>query len=125
MISVVLFGDPTQRNDTSYNHGTWTNTGNGVFYRADASACNALGSRIRTYCDAGDPFCDLGPHFNATAHTKYIENYGEEVAQFVVGQYKNGATVSGTASPSPTNGAIRSRTMSVFPLAGLLFSLLL
>lgn len=130
MISVVLFGDPSQRNDTSYNHGTWKNTGNGMFYRSDTSACEALGSRIRAYCDAGDPFCDLGPLFNGTAHGNYVENYGDEVIKFVVGQYKNGtvsgsatsATASGssTSSPTPTNGAIGSRSMSVFPLAGLL-----
>jgi acetylxylan esterase len=124
----VLFGDPSQRNDTSYIHGNWNNTGNGLFYRPDTSACEALGSRIRAYCDAGDPFCDLGPYFNGTAHTKYIQNYGDEVAQFVVDKYRNGATSgkrasatsSATASPTPNNGAVRSRSMSVFPLAGFL-----
>lgn len=99
-----------------------------MFYRPDISHCEALGSRIRSYCDAGDPFCDLGEHFNGTAHKKYIQNYGDEVAKFVVDKYKNGATssngasatASSTASPTPTNGAVRSRSMSVLTFAGLL-----
>lgn len=134
VISVVLFGDPSQRNDTSYNYGTWNNSGNGMFYRHDTSACEALGSRIRAYCDAGDPFCDVGSFVNATAHGRYIQHYGKEVIQYVVGQYKNGTTsgtatsaaISGTSSPtsspSPSpafNGAMGSRPMSVFPLVGL------
>ncbi|KAJ5103463.1 hypothetical protein N7532_003992 [Penicillium argentinense] len=127
VISIVLFGDPSQRNDTSYNYGSWNNTGNGMFYRADTSACEALGSRIRAYCDAGDPFCDLGKFINGTAHKKYIDNYGEEVAQFVVGKYKNGSSsVNGSSSTTssststPTNGSVGFHSMSVFPFAGFL-----
>lgn len=118
VVSVVLFGDTTQRSEASYNHGTWNNTGNGVFYRYDTSACNALGNRIRAYCDAGDPFCDVGPFFDVNAHLQYIQRYGKEVVQFVVGQYKNGTTSGSTASatasstsPTPTNGAVGSRSI--------------
>lgn len=140
VVSVVLFGDPSQRNNTSYNHGSWNNTGNGMFYRPDTSACDALGKRIRAYCDAGDPFCDLGTFFDADAHGQYVQKYGKEVVQYVVGQYKNGTTsattsgtmtsaaisgTSSTSSPTPTNGAVGARSMSVFPLVGLILVCLL
>ncbi|CAM1510935.1 Fc.00g084480.m01.CDS01 [Cosmosporella sp. VM-42] len=116
VVSVVLFGDPTSRNDTSYTYGTWNNTGNGIFYRSDTSACEAYGDRIRSYCGAGDPFCDVGDFIDPVVHLKYIQNYGEEIAKYVVQQYNGGDSgdssdsddeTSPTSTPSstPPNGA--------------------
>lgn len=87
-MAVVLFGDTTHRSESSYNRGD--STGSGIFWRADADACEGYGDRIRSYCTAGDPFCDVGPNINATAHLTYVADYGEEVTDFVVAQYKNG-----------------------------------
>lgn len=136
VVSVVLFGDPTQRNDTSYNHGTWNNTGNGIFYRSDTSSCAALGRRIRAYCDAGDPFCDVGDYLSLTAHGRYIENYGDEIADFVVGQYNgdggddegNGGDSTGSDGESSedepgTNGAGRLASVTGFSVLGSLLTL--
>lgn len=92
VVSVVLFGDTTHVANAPYNHGTWNNTGNGIFYRDTIQACEALGPRIRSYCDAGDPFCDVGTFLSATAHLEYAQQYGEEVANFVVRRYKSHQT---------------------------------
>lgn len=45
---------------------------------------------MRSYCTAGDPFCDVGPNLNAIAHLTYVADYGGEVVDYVVGQYENG-----------------------------------
>ena len=57
-----------------------------------------MGSRIRSYCTAGDPFCDVGNpvNANAEAHLTYVEDYGEEVVAYVVEQYSNGGLSNGT-----------------------------
>jgi hypothetical protein len=86
-----MFGDPTFTNNSTYNHGTYNNTGNGIFYREDTDKCQEwLGSRVRSYCDAGDPFCDVGPYVDVSIHTEYLGNYAEEVVDFVVSQFENG-----------------------------------
>lgn len=73
-----------------------------------------MGSRIRSYCTAGDPFCDVGNpvNANAEAHLTYVEDYGEEVVAYVVEQYRNGGLSNGTngrdgaaASPAATGQA--------------------
>jgi len=58
-----------------------------------------MGSRIRSYCTAGDPFCDVGNpvNTNAEAHLTYVEDYGEEVVAYVVEQYRNGGLGNGTS----------------------------
>lgn len=47
-----------------------------------------MGSRIRSYCDAGDPFCDVGQFLNTTAHMYYVPQYNEDVVEFVVNQFR-------------------------------------
>lgn len=58
---------------------------------------------MRSYCDTGDVFCDLGT--DGEVHRLYITNYGDDVANFVVQKYndmmsKTTATASTTASGS-------------------------
>ncbi|KAF4968609.1 hypothetical protein FSARC_4033 [Fusarium sarcochroum] len=101
VISVVLFGDTTHRDDAPYNYGN--STGSGIFWRSDISGCKGLGSRIRSYCTAGDPFCDVGKYVNLNAHIKYIEDYGDEVAEYVVDQYKSGGNSSENSTDSPSS----------------------
>lgn len=58
-----------------------------------------MGSRIRSYCTAGDPFCDVGNPVNtdAEAHLTYVEDYGTEAVAYVVEQYRNGGLSNGTS----------------------------
>lgn len=108
MISIVLFGDPSQTN-TSFSRGNWTNTGNGMFYRPNTTACEALGKRIRAYCHAGDPFCDVGDYVDAPAHVQYRQHYGDEVVKYVVDMYNSwgsddDGSETGSSSPTETPG---------------------
>lgn len=102
MVSIILFGDPVHRADASYNYGN--STGSGIFWRPDISACEALGSRIRAYCDTGDQFCSVGPEVDAYVHGTYLDRYADDVARFVVDQYNNGGVSNGSdaAGPVPT-----------------------
>jgi hypothetical protein len=122
-VSVVLFGDPTHRNESTYNYGNAT--GNGIFFRPASPSCEKLGSRIRSYCNVGDPFCDVEAPPSETTHGRYIQVNGEEVALFVVEQYKNGGQSNGTngsgnkgpsATPSPP-GVPTNAGHSVVPMA--------
>lgn len=88
VVAVVLFGDTTHRSESTYNRGD--STGSGIFWRADSDVCESYGDRIRSYCTAGDPFCDVGLNLNATAHLTYVTDYGAEVVDYVVRQYQNG-----------------------------------
>lgn len=88
VVAVVLFGDTTHRSESAYNRGD--STGSGIFWRADSDVCESYGDRIRSYCTAGDPFCDVGPNLNATAHLTYVTDYSAEVVDYVVRQYQNG-----------------------------------
>lgn len=72
------------------------------------SACEAMGSRIRSYCDSGDQFCSVGPEAGALTHVTYLQRHSSDIAQFVVGQYNNGgaSNASDVANPSPTVGPV-------------------
>lgn len=106
VISVVLFGDPTHRGDATYNYGN--STGSGIFWRHDIAACEAMGSRIRSYCDSGDQFCSVGTEVGALTHVTYLQRYSDDIARFVVDQYNTGraSNTSDAANPSPTTGVV-------------------
>ncbi|KAI1844223.1 hypothetical protein JX266_009514 [Neoarthrinium moseri] len=102
VVAVVLFGDTTHRKDASYNRGN--STGSGIYWRADISACEGLGNRIRSYCDAGDPFCDVNMEPKGNPHLEYVYHYGNEVVEYVIEQYKSGSSnSSGTNVGSPSS----------------------
>ncbi|KAF3017186.1 hypothetical protein E8E14_012210 [Neopestalotiopsis sp. 37M] len=86
VVAAVLFGDPSHRDGALYNYGN--STGQGIYWRADIRACEALGDRLRSYCDAGDPFCAVG-YLDPAAHLTYVINHGTEIAEYVREQYIN------------------------------------
>lgn len=60
---------------------------------------------MRSYCDTGDPNCDLGTNHNITG--RYYSTYGIEAVQFVVDQW-NASIIAAMPTPSPNpNGAWR------------------
>lgn len=108
----MLFGDPSHTVNSPYAFGNSTG-GSGIFHRGNISACEALGSRLRSYCDAGDPYCDEGgaAPVSLTTHVSYVIAHGVEVAKVVVDQFRNGpgAVSNGTgASPTGTPGTVVS-----------------
>lgn len=50
---------------------------------ASLKKLNTYASLIRSYCDLGDPFCASGNDF--PVHTKYVEKYGANAVDFIVG----------------------------------------
>ncbi|KAH7161755.1 cutinase-domain-containing protein [Dactylonectria macrodidyma] len=120
VVSVVVFGDTTHRDDAPYNHGN--STGQGIFWRADISSCEALGDRIRSYCSAGDPFCDVGDLVIPRTHLTYIQDYGVEVAAYVVEQFESGddaveSSSESTPTPVPENFATGMMPKPVLAMA--------
>lgn len=104
IVSVVLFGDPTHNENSEYNYGSGEESG--VFYRNPKdNACEDLGSRIRSYCDTGDIFCDVGSKVDEAVHLSYVNKYKDEVVEFVVERYRaspddgQSPNASSTATP--------------------------
>ncbi|TDZ41462.1 Acetylxylan esterase 2 [Colletotrichum trifolii] len=84
--AVVLMGDPSHVPSQPFNKGTATN--NGVFPRGDSAACGALASRMASFCDSGDTFCDSGNSLQV--HMGYVRRSGDAAASFIVGMVQGG-----------------------------------
>ncbi|KAK9444280.1 Cutinase [Metarhizium brunneum] len=110
VVSVALFGDPTHIANVSYDRGT--SKKNGLFPRNNSASCEKYASKIASWCDTGDVYCDLGE--DTAVHGQYFSNYGPEIVQFIVDKYNgksggNSTSVpTGTAAPTgisaPTGG---------------------
>ncbi|KAK7955959.1 uncharacterized protein PG986_005181 [Apiospora aurea] len=79
--AALFFGDVRHTPSQSYNtggnapssaKGIWPRTGSGL------SALNAFSSKLRSWCDAGDPACASGN--NGQVHTGYFQKYVPEAA---------------------------------------------
>ncbi|KFA52401.1 hypothetical protein S40293_05985 [Stachybotrys chartarum IBT 40293] len=102
--AVVMFGDPAHNPDASFNRGTSDN--DGIFIRQNITICEEYESRIVSYCDTGDSYCDAGG--DREVHGSYTEGYGDEVEDFVVGRYEGlaeGGDDSSSTQTSPSTTA--------------------
>lgn len=77
-----------------------------VFYRnPEDNTCKYLGARIRSYCDTGDVFCDVGSRADEAVHLSYVDKYKDEVVKFVVERYRvspdDGRSPNASSTPSP------------------------
>ncbi|KAM0512966.1 hypothetical protein ACHAPE_008326 [Trichoderma viride] len=115
VVAVAIFGDPTHVANITYDRGTSVH--NGLFNRTDASldVCKSYASRIISYCDTGDIYCDSGS--NATVHHLYIDRYGSDIVDFVVNQYQKAAGSSSNSS-STTAPPATSATATATPTSG-------
>ncbi|TFB05138.1 hypothetical protein CCMA1212_003151 [Trichoderma ghanense] len=108
VVAVAIFGDPTHVANMTYDRGTSIH--NGLFNRSSSSieVCKSYASRIISYCDTGDIYCDAGT--NSTVHHMYIQRYGDEIVDFVVSQFEkstssgssSGTNATTTTAPAPT-----------------------
>ncbi|OTA04821.1 CE5 acetyl xylan esterase AXE2 [Trichoderma parareesei] len=100
VVAVAIFGDPTHIANMTYDRGTSIH--NGLFNRSSSSieVCKSYASRIVSYCDTGDIYCDAGT--NSTVHHMYLQRYGDEIVDFVVSQFEK-STSSGSGSGSGIN----------------------
>ncbi|KAI9715609.1 MAG: hypothetical protein M1828_000752 [Chrysothrix sp. TS-e1954] len=67
--SVVVFGDPSHRANTDYDVGTSTH--NGTFARQNLAACAPFRTRILSWCQANDKYCDSGD--SKVVHHSYFK----------------------------------------------------
>ncbi|KAL7944237.1 carbohydrate esterase family 5 protein [Trichoderma barbatum] len=111
VVAVAIFGDPTHVANLTYDRGT--SVRNGLFNRSSASVdvCKSYASRIISYCDTGDIYCDSGS--NRTVHHVYFERYGDEIVDFVVSQYEKS-----TSSGSGANATATKPFPSITPTTG-------
>ncbi|OHX00006.1 carbohydrate esterase family 5 protein [Colletotrichum incanum] len=56
--AILLMGDPSHVNGQPFNQGTSQN--NGVFPRQNTGGCDAVASKMVSFCNTGDPYCDRG-----------------------------------------------------------------
>ncbi|KAL6880853.1 carbohydrate esterase [Trichoderma novae-zelandiae] len=118
VVAVAIFGDPTHVANLTYDRGTSIH--NGLFNRSSSSiqVCKSYASRIVSYCDTGDIYCDAGT--NSTVHHLYIDRYGDEIVDFVVGQFDKssrsssgaGTNATTTTAPAPTVSPTSSTSSS-------------
>ncbi|KAB5576214.1 acetylxylan esterase 2 [Coniochaeta sp. 2T2.1] len=109
IVAVVTFGDPSHMANQSWNEGT--SNKNGIFQRANTSACEPYSPVIKEWCDTGDIYCDAG---NVTGvHGTYFANYTDDATEWIVSRFNasmttndssptGGASPSGSGTPSPT-----------------------
>ncbi|KAK8055287.1 cutinase-domain-containing protein [Apiospora rasikravindrae] len=105
---ILLIGDPSRVDGKPFNSGTAD--GDGLFSREDSTALEAMGDKILSICNDGDPVCDRG--INIAVHLSYDETNGVEATQFIVSKALNLAAPKepkAPASNSTTPGANRRR----------------
>ncbi|KAI1766361.1 carbohydrate esterase family 5 protein [Hypoxylon sp. FL1150] len=77
--ALIFMGDPRNIPGAPYNIGS--STGGGFAQRPVGYVCPVYADRIRSYCDAEDPYCSNGN--NVRHHEQYVMIYGEHALAFV------------------------------------------
>lgn len=70
-------GDPRFKAGAPYNVGTCSAGG----FDQRSGSCGNYNSKIKSYCDAADPYCCNGS--NAATHQGYASEYGSQALSFV------------------------------------------
>ncbi|SUA72830.1 Cutinase [Nocardia otitidiscaviarum] len=78
--AVIHMGDPRFVAGEPFDVGTARR--NGRFPRGEDQRLTPFGAKIRSYCDAGDVFCDSGKIW--PVHYSYLPKYSDEATRFVV-----------------------------------------
>ncbi|KAI9158885.1 Acetylxylan esterase [Paramyrothecium foliicola] len=104
VVAIVLLGDPSHNPNATYNRGTSENPG--IFVRENNTICEGYGDRVVLYCDTGDTWCDMGD--DRDVHGHYIEEYGEQIVDYIVNQFEQADDASETtgspeSTPAPTS----------------------
>ncbi|KAI0383097.1 carbohydrate esterase family 5 protein [Hypomontagnella monticulosa] len=77
--ALIFMGDPRNVPGLSYNVGTAK--AGGFAARPSGYQCPVYADRIKSYCDAEDPYCSNGN--NAQHHQQYVQIYGQQALAFV------------------------------------------
>jgi len=81
--AVAMFGDPRHVPGLTFDLGTSRRSG---LFPRNATQDNLLtgqSSKIRSWCDRNDTFCDSG--FSVNVHLTYLNRYQDAAASFVLG----------------------------------------
>lgn len=109
ILAVVMYGNPAHVADAPWNAGTSTN--DGLFARKDVSGCNPYVSVMRSWCDTGDRYCDLGD--DSAVHGGYFAKYTQDATDWVVGLYEASIQMSSnTTSTESTSSSAATSTSS-------------
>ncbi|KAL3423002.1 acetyl xylan esterase [Phlyctema vagabunda] len=95
--AVILMGDPRHIPGLPYNVGTCTASG---FAPRPAGFVCPSASKVKSYCDAPDPYCCNGN--NANVHQGYGTEYGQAALTFVQSQLNASPGSGTTVAPGPT-----------------------
>ena len=82
--AVVFYGDPTFVSGETYDRGTHIWNEGGIFARGSTDLRN-YASRIRSWCDAGDPVCQIAG-LDMSVHGGYFSRYNSAATSFVDGK---------------------------------------
>ncbi|KAF5023119.1 hypothetical protein F66182_4814 [Fusarium sp. NRRL 66182] len=77
--AIVLLGDPSTTVGQPFHAGS--SQGDGIFPRQRPNGCERVSTKIISFCDAGDPFCEAGGH-DLSVHMNYVTTYGSIAAGF-------------------------------------------
>ncbi|TLS22983.1 uncharacterized protein PpBr36_06576 [Pyricularia pennisetigena] len=97
VVAVVLMGDPSRVKGAAFNQGN--STKDGVFPRKNISGCGDMVSRMVSYCDADDLFCDSGKSLDI--HVTYVQKYGDAAVKFILDRANGTAQPAAPAAPAP------------------------
>ncbi|RGP74882.1 hypothetical protein FLONG3_5994 [Fusarium longipes] len=77
--AVVSMGDPSTTQGQAFHVGNSEGDGN-------PNGCQYVSSKTISFCDAGDPFCEVGGH-DLSTHMRYVSEYGRTAADFAVSMF--------------------------------------
>ncbi|MBO0852471.1 MAG: cutinase family protein [Nocardia sp.] len=81
VVAMIQMGDPRHMVGQPFDVGS--SRRDGMFPRTANQQLTPFSSRIRSYCDTGDTFCDRGRVF--PVHLTYLIHYSDDATRFVVG----------------------------------------
>ncbi|KAG6363967.1 hypothetical protein INS49_009070 [Diaporthe citri] len=112
IVAVVMFGDPSHSVNATFNQGN--STRNGIFARNNVTACEPFTSRMRSWCDANDLYCDSGN--SSRVHGSYFNNtaYLADASSFIISQFNQ--VDSGVKNDNSTSNSTDTSTSSGYSL---------
>lgn len=104
IVAVVMMGDPRFTKGMSFNKGTAKN--NGQFPHPPENTCKGYESRMVSYCNDGDTFCDKGK--SVATHMGYMGAYSGQAKTFITTQVKSLTIPLAPAPDAPAPAAAAS-----------------
>lgn len=106
--AALLWGDVMHEANEPYNVGTASNLQKDGRHADSLARLNKYSSKLRSYCDIGDPICANGD--NVDVHLNYFNKYTEDASNWAVGKVNAAAPLC--AAPTPTPSASSSAAAS-------------